>query len=84
MFNFLILLKSYSNYFDLIIAQVRPGGLIIADNVLWSGKVLNENPSKKELDTLGLKNFNAKVMAEKKVENMLIPLRDGLMICRKI
>ena len=75
---------NYSYYFDLILTKLNSGGIIIADNVLWSGKVLNKNPSNKELDTLGLKNFNAKVMAEKKVENMLIPLRDGLMICRKI
>ena len=75
---------NYSNYFDLILPKLNSGGIIIADNVLWSGKVLKKNPSNKELDTLGLKNFNAKVMEEKKVENILIPIRDGLMICRKI
>ena len=74
----------YNEYLDAVIPKLSKGCLVISDNILWSGKVLNENPSKKELDTLGLKNFNAKVMAEKKVENMLTPLRDGLMICRKI
>ena len=52
--------ENYSNYFDLIIAHVRPGGLIIADNVLWSGKVL-EPTHKKDLETKSLKNFNEKV-----------------------
>jgi predicted O-methyltransferase YrrM len=75
---------NYSHYFDLILPKLNPGGLIIADNVLWSGKVLQDNLPKKDAETLGLKNFNEKVLTEKKVETLLLPIRDGLMICRKI
>jgi predicted O-methyltransferase YrrM len=74
---------NYSFYFDLILPKLNPGGLLIADNVLWSGKVLHDNLPKKDAETLDLKNFNEKVMAEKKVKTLLLPIRDGLMICRK-
>ncbi|CAN5344308.1 O-methyltransferase [soil metagenome] len=71
---------SYSNYFDLVFDQLAPGGYIIADNVLWSGKVLAEV---KDEDTRALHEFNQKVMADDRVENVLLPIRDGLMIVRK-
>ena len=74
--------ENYSNYFDLIIAHVRPGGLIIADNVLWSGKVL-EPTHKKDLETKSLKNFNDKVKSDTRVSNLLLPVRDGMMIMIK-
>jgi caffeoyl-CoA O-methyltransferase len=74
--------ENYSNYFDLIIAHVRPGGLIIADNVLWSGKVL-EPTHKKDLETKSLKNFNEKVKSDTRVSNLLLPVRDGMMIMIK-
>lgn len=73
--------SNYANYFDLVIDKVRPGGLIIADNVLWSGKILNEIMDK---DTLAIHQFNTKVNSDKRVENLLLPLRDGLMMMRKI
>ena len=76
--------SNYSLYFDLILPKLNPGGIIIADNVLWSGKVLNDNIPDKDAETLGLKEFNDKVMADKKVETLLMPIRDGLMICRKV
>ena len=76
--------SNYSLYFDLILPKLNPGGIIIADNVLWSGKVLNDNIPDKDAETLGLKEFNDKVMADKKVETLLLPIRDGLMICRKV
>ena len=76
--------SNYSHYFDLILPKLNTGGIIIADNVLWGGKVLHKNLPDKDLETLGLKNFNDKVIAEKKVETLLIPIRDGLMICRKV
>ena len=76
--------SNYSTYFDLILPKLNPGGIIIADNVLWSGKVLNDNIPDKDGETLGLKEFNDKVMADKKVETLLLPIRDGLMICRKV
>lgn len=71
---------NYSNYYDLVFEKVRPGGFIIADNVLWSGKVLEET---KDVDTLALHNFNQKVLADDRVENVLLPIRDGLMVVRK-
>lgn len=73
--------KNYSNYFDLIIDKVNTNGLIIADNVLWSGKVTDDNA--KDKDTNALRYFCEKVHLDKRVENILLPLRDGLMILRK-
>lgn len=71
---------NYSNYYDTVIDRVRPGGYIIADNVLWSGKVLTEV---KDEDTRALHEFNQKVFADARVENVLFPIRDGLMVIRK-
>lgn len=73
---------NYSNYFDLVIDAVVSGGWIIADNVLWSGKVLVETDLKDQ-DTLAIKAFNNKIQADDRVENMLLPFRDGLMLVRK-
>jgi predicted O-methyltransferase YrrM len=71
----------YGIYYDLIFDKVRKGGFIIADNVLWSGKVASNAQDK---DTLALDTFNKKVNNDPRVENTLFPLRDGLMIIRKI
>ncbi|MFN3405541.1 MAG: O-methyltransferase [Cytophagaceae bacterium] len=71
---------NYQKYYNLIIEKVRPGGVIIADNVLWSGKVVGEKTDK---DTKALMDFNQFVQNDVRVENMLLPLRDGLMIIRK-
>ena len=68
-------------YYDLVFEKVRIGGYIIADNVLWSGKVLAE---KKDKDTLAIDGYNKKVLADKRVETFILPLRDGLNIARKI
>jgi caffeoyl-CoA O-methyltransferase len=74
--------KNYPLYFDLLIDKMNPGGWIIADNVLWSGKVIEEvSPGDKA--TLALLKYNKKVHEDPRVENLLLPLRDGLMICRK-
>ncbi len=73
---------SYSKYFDLVIDKVAPGGFILADNVLWDGKVLNAQA--KERDTQALQAFNDKVQNDPRVENVLLPIRDGLMMIRKI
>ncbi len=72
---------NYSLYFDLIIDKVRLGGYIIADNVLWSGKVIEE---KKDKDTLAIDAYNKKVQGDNRVENFILPLRDGLNIARKV
>ena len=61
--------------------RVRDGGFIVADNVLWSGKVLD---AQKDENTQALHDFNQKVMADDSVANVLLPIRDGLMVCRKI
>ena len=74
---------NYSNYFDLVIDKVRPGGCIIADNVLWSGKVIHDKENQDE-DTTALVAFNQKVQNDPRVENVLMPVRDGLMIARKL
>jgi caffeoyl-CoA O-methyltransferase len=71
--------ENYSNYFDLVIDKMNPGGLIIADNVLWSGKVLDEE-NKMDKETMALHEFNRKVQNDQRVENVLFPIRDGLMI----
>ncbi|MDQ2658465.1 MAG: methyltransferase, partial [Bacteroidota bacterium] len=55
--------------------------LILADNVLWSGKVLDVQPDN---DTRAIVDFNAKVQADERVENVLLPIRDGMMLMRKI
>jgi len=72
---------NYSNYYDLVFDKVTPGGYIIADNILWSGKVVEDNKSK---DTTALHAYNEKVNKDERVENYLIPIRDGLMVARKL
>ena len=71
---------NYSNYYKLVFDKLRPGGFIIADNVLWSGRVLDEE---KDENTQALSEFNELVLADERVENVLLPIRDGLMIIRK-
>ena len=75
--------KNYINYYDLIFDQVKQGGYIIADNVLWSGKVLDLQKNNDE-DTLLIDTFNKKVHEDTRVEHQLLPIRDGLMIARKL
>ena len=74
--------ENYSNYFDLVIDRVRSGGWIIADNVLWSGKVLKPT-DKNDHETAALKAFNQKVHQDPRVTNLLLPVRDGMMILIK-
>lgn len=72
---------NYANYYDLVFPKVRIGGLIIADNVLWSGEVLNaENADE---STKALDAYNKKINADERVSNILFAVRDGLMIARK-
>lgn len=72
--------RNYSLYFDLVIDKVNKNGLIIADNVLWSGKILDE---KKDTDTQLIHEFNEKVNKDPRVSPVLLPVRDGLMLMRK-
>jgi caffeoyl-CoA O-methyltransferase len=71
--------KDYVDYYNLIIDKMNPGGLIIADNILWSGKVLESNFDK---ETKIIDSFNKMVQDDARVENILLPIRDGLMIAR--
>jgi|SRR5436309_595890 len=71
---------NYSNYYNLVFEHVRSGGFIIADNVLWSGRVLEKE---KDENTQALHDFNKMVLADKRVSNVLLPIRDGLMIVSK-
>ena len=73
--------EQYPLYFDLIVDRVRSGGLIIADNVLWSGKVLEPAPDEA---TESLQSFNKKVAKDSRVETVILAVRDGLTLLRKI
>lgn len=75
--------ENYQNYFDLIIDKTVTGGIIIADNVLWSGKVLNNDGKKIDKDTQALIKFNDSINNDDRLENVLFPIRDGLMVIRK-
>ena len=75
--------ENYSNYFEIVIEKMPIGGFIIADNVLWSGKVVGKVKDKDQ-ETKAIKEFNYLVQTSERVENILMPIRDGLMICQKI
>lgn len=75
--------ENYAAYYDLVIDKLSTGGIIIADNVLWSGKVLDEKELAKDVETKALNEFNKKVLADPRVENVLMPVRDGLNVIRK-
>ena len=74
---------NYSAYYDMLIDRLESGAIIIADNVLWSGKVLQPDQVAKDKDTKALAAFNAQIHADNRVENVLMPIRDGLMVIRK-
>jgi len=73
---------NYLSYYHLVFPMVRKGGWIIADNALWDGKVLS--PDKADKETRGIIEYNEFVQKDTRVENLLLPFRDGLMIARKI
>jgi caffeoyl-CoA O-methyltransferase len=73
---------NYLNYYEMVLPRLRSGGFLIADNVLWDGKVLDE-PEKMDKDTRGITQFNEFVHRDDRVEHMMLPVRDGLLICRK-
>lgn len=74
--------SSYAAYYDLIIDRVKPGGIIVTDNVLWSGKVIEPVKANDE-DTLLIQAFNKKIASDPRVEVVLLPIRDGISIARK-
>jgi predicted O-methyltransferase YrrM len=75
--------EHYSSYFDLVFPKVKKGGYIIADNMLWSGKILDQ-AKKVDMETRSLYEYAVKIQNDSRVENLLLPVRDGLMIARKM
>ena len=74
--------RLYCQYYDLIFDQIPSGGIILADNTLWDGKVLNK-PHHTDLQTIGILDFNHKIKLDDRVEKVILPLRDGLTMIRK-
>lgn len=74
---------NYSNYFDLVIDKLPKGAYVIADNVLWSGKVVQQI-AERDMETKAIVEYNQKVHNDPRVENILFPIRDGLMVARKL
>ena len=72
---------NYTKYYDMLFPKLKIGGLIVADNVLWSGKVTQEVSDN---ETQSIKNFNTKVKNDERVENLIVGIRDGIMVCQKI
>ena len=73
--------KEYCEYYSLIFDKVKPGGFILADNVLWGGKVLEKNTT--DPQTKGVIEFNNMIRKQPDIENIILPIRDGLMLIRK-
>ena len=73
--------REYIEYYKLIIDKVKPGGFILADNVLWGGKVFEQETNDPQAQ--GIINFNKMIRNETKIEDVIIPIRDGLMLIRK-
>jgi len=71
----------YPLHYELALAKMRPGGILLADNVLWDGKVASGN--EKDETARALRAFNDFVHHDERVENLLLPFRDGLMVVRK-
>ncbi len=75
--------NEYVDYYKLIIDKVNPGGFILADNVLWDGKVLDKEKNK-DKETQGIVAFNEYILHDERVENIILPFRDGVNVIRKI
>ncbi len=74
--------RDYLKYYENVLPLVRPGGIILADNTLWDGKVINE-PDSRDPQTVGIKTFNEAIASDSRVEKVILPLRDGLTILWK-
>jgi predicted O-methyltransferase YrrM len=74
--------RNYALYFDLVIQKMNAGGIILVDNVLWSGKIVDKKAQDKS--TQALRDFNQKCLEDPRVEKVLLPLRDGLLMMRVI
>jgi len=73
--------EKYIEYFDLVIEKIRSGGIILVDNVLWDGKVLDD--SAKDKESIGIRKFNNYINDDHRIEHVLLTMRDGIMIIRK-
>lgn len=76
--------ENYSNYFSAIINKLNSGGIILSDNVLWSGKVLDTTFKKDDISTPALIEYNALLKNDKRIETIVLPIRDGLTISRRL
>jgi caffeoyl-CoA O-methyltransferase len=83
--------ENYIDYYDLVFDKVRKGGFILADNTLWDGKVVEEEGKgeegkrgKGDVETRGIVDFNKMVQEDERVENVLVSIRDGVMVIRKL
>ena len=76
--------RKYIEYYEMVMKKLSPGGYIIADNTLWDGHVLEEHPHHTDHQTIGIKAFNDLVAADSRVEKVILPLRDGLTIIKKL
>ncbi len=74
--------ENYKNYYDKSLDLIDKNGIIIIDNVLWRGEVIDKNNQDKL--TLVIREFNSYVSKDKRTENLILPLGDGLTICRKL
>lgn len=75
--------ENYPAYYEMLMSRLKPGSFILFDNVLWSGKVLSE-PRESDIETIALRELNERLTSDPRIENMLLPLRDGLMLVRVI
>ena len=76
--------RYYQAYYETVLPFVRSGGLIIADNTLWDGKFLEEHPKESDLQTRSLQRFNNSLATDRRVEKVILPMRDGLTLIRKL
>lgn len=74
--------RLYQQYYDMLLPRMNPGGIILADNTLWDGKVLIENPAHNDYQTIAIKAFNDFIANDSRVEKVILPLRDGLTLIR--
>lgn len=75
--------RKYIDYYEMVLPRLKPGGYILADNTLWDGHVLEEDPKRNDLQTIRIKAFNDLVAQDQRVEKVILPLRDGLTLIRK-
>lgn len=75
--------REYANYYELVLSKLKSGGFMLVDNTLWNDKVLSEKPNTKDAQTKAIMEFNDALMADNRIEKVILPIRDGLTIIRK-